>query len=48
VPVCHADAIRLKQTGLEIDQELCDLCNICVLLCPTEALLIQDKKHEKV
>jgi ferredoxin len=48
VPVCHADAIRLKQTGIEVEQALCDLCAICVLLCPTGALLIEDKIREKV
>jgi ferredoxin len=48
VPVCHVDALRLTISGIEIDMDRCDLCEICVLLCPTEALLIEEKQHETV
>lgn len=48
VPICHVDALRLSVGGLRIDQERCDFCKVCVILCPTRALTLTKLEHEKV
>ncbi|MDH7514781.1 MAG: 4Fe-4S binding protein [Bacteroidota bacterium] len=41
VGVCSADAIELRASSIEIDEERCTLCMKCVHACPLGALLYQ-------
>ena len=38
VPVCAFDAIFLHAGGIEIIDDECTLCGICIQVCPTGAL----------
>lgn len=38
VAVCPADAIRLDEADLTIDENCCMACLACVIICPLGAL----------
>lgn len=41
--VCGLDALELSSNGLIIKEELCTLCNNCVIFCPSSALENEDE-----
>lgn len=42
--VCDFEALELENEGLRIKEELCILCNDCVIFCPSGALSIDDER----
>jgi ferredoxin len=38
VPLCAFDAIFLRSWGIEIIDDECTLCGLCIQVCPTGAL----------
>jgi ferredoxin len=44
---CPVDAFREGQQMLYIDPETCIHCDICVSLCPVEAIFAEDDVPEK-
>ena len=38
VTVCPKDCIEVRETSIEIDDQLCIDCDLCVYICPIEVL----------
>lgn len=44
VKACPVSAMRLEESGMEIDRELCISCMRCFSVCPVQALRLDGKK----
>jgi ferredoxin len=42
--VCHTLALNMEVLVLELKEELCDNCSLCIRVCPTGALYFADQK----
>ncbi len=47
VGVCPEDAIELKESDINIVEELCTNCSKCVWCCPVEALKFNLEKGKR-
>jgi Fe-S-cluster-containing hydrogenase component 2 len=43
-PLCKPHALFLDKTSLILNQEKCNTCKICLLVCPVGAFKIRDDK----
>ncbi len=42
--VCMEDAIRVDESGVELNKEKCTFCGACALVCPSEAITLIRKE----
>ena len=46
--VCHTLALRMDALALELDEQLCDNCSLCIHVCPTGALYFRNDKKAAI